>query len=153
MLSLRPNNAFLSNCWWLYNGLTPLVHQTFKLYSLNVFQSDHIRTIIKARGISWQQVAGSGISNTFAVFRVDAKHHLVSLAAKLAPSPDWIVGVSALELCNVNCTWTMSATLPLYPYDVGTDDGITYTVSIWLKYCYNSATTIETDFQRESGRK
>ncbi|XP_004928080.2 spondin-1 [Bombyx mori] len=90
-------------------------------------ESDHIRTIIKARGISWQQVTGTGIPSTFAVFRVDAKHHLVSLAAKLAPSPDWIVGVSALELCNVNCTWRTSASLSLYPYDAGTDNGISYT--------------------------
>ncbi|XP_037297171.1 LOW QUALITY PROTEIN: spondin-1 [Manduca sexta] len=90
-------------------------------------ESDHIRTIIKARGISWQQVAGVNNPSTFAVFRVDAKHHLVSLAAKLAPSPDWIVGVSALELCNANCTWRRSATLPLYPYDAGTDSGISYT--------------------------
>ncbi|XP_045459858.1 spondin-1-like [Melitaea cinxia] len=90
-------------------------------------ESDHIRTIIKARGISWQQVAGGGIPTTFAVFRVDAKNHLVSLASKLAPSPDWIVGVSALELCNANCTWRRSATLPLYPYDAGTDNGINYT--------------------------
>ncbi|KAJ2950723.1 hypothetical protein O0L34_g8985 [Tuta absoluta] len=93
-------------------------------------ESDHIRTIIKARGISWQQVAGGhGHPSTFAVFRVDAKNHLVSLAAKLAPSPDWIVGVSALELCNLNCTWSRSATLPLYPYDAGTDSGLTYTAS------------------------
>ncbi|XP_013174900.1 PREDICTED: spondin-1-like [Papilio xuthus] len=90
-------------------------------------ESDHIRTIIKARGISWQQVSSGGIPSTFAVFRVDAKHHLMSLAAKLAPSPDWIVGVSALELCNANCTWTRSATLPLYPYDAGTDSGLSYT--------------------------
>ncbi|CAG9791884.1 unnamed protein product [Diatraea saccharalis] len=90
------------------------------------YESDHIRTIIKARGISWQQVAGSGTPNTFAVFRVDSKNHLVSLASKLSPSPDWIVGVSALELCNANCTWSNSATLSLYPYDAGTDSGITY---------------------------
>lgn len=69
-----------------------------------------------------------GNPSTFAVFRVDARNHLVSLAAKLAPSPDWFVGVSALELCNVNCTWRTSITLPLYPYDAGTDSGISYTV-------------------------
>jgi len=23
----------------------------------------------------------------------------------LGPSPDWIVGVSALEMCQINCTW------------------------------------------------
>ncbi|XP_072941513.1 spondin-1-like [Epargyreus clarus] len=90
-------------------------------------ESDHIRTIIKARGITWQQVASGGVPSTFAVFRVDAKHHLVSLVSKLAPSPDWVVGISALELCNANCTWRRSSTLPLYPYDAGTDSGITYT--------------------------
>ncbi|CAG9090129.1 unnamed protein product [Plutella xylostella] len=89
-------------------------------------ESDHIRTIIKARGITWQQVSASINPSTFAVFRVDARNHLVSLAAKLAPSPDWIVGVSALELCNANCTWTTTLTLPLYPYDAGTDGGIGY---------------------------
>ncbi|CAH2063434.1 unnamed protein product, partial [Iphiclides podalirius] len=103
------------------NGTTTALEKELKE------ESEHIRTIIKARGISWKQVSSGGIPSTLAVFRVDAKHHLMSLAAKLAPSPDWIVGVSALELCNANCTWTRSATLPLYPYDAGTDSGITYT--------------------------
>ncbi|XP_075972782.1 spondin-1-like isoform X2 [Anticarsia gemmatalis] len=49
------------------------------------------------------------------------------LKSELAPSPDWIVGVSALELCNSNCTWSMSASIPLYPYDAGTDNGLSYT--------------------------
>lgn len=46
------------------------------------------------------------------------------------PSPDWIVGVSGLELCLLNCTWIEHKELNLYPYDVGTDDGITYMVNI-----------------------
>ncbi|XP_028177243.1 spondin-1-like isoform X2 [Ostrinia furnacalis] len=103
------------------DGTTTMLEKELKA------ESDRIRTIIKARGISWQQISGAGIPNTFAVFRVDAKNHLVTLASKLWPSPDWIVGVSALELCNANCTWSHSATLPLYPYDAGTDSGITYT--------------------------
>lgn len=48
----------------------------------------------------------------------------------LGPSPDWIVGVSALELCSRNCTWVENKTLNLYPWDAGTDSGITYTVRI-----------------------
>lgn len=39
------------------------------------------------------------------------------------------MGVSALELCNANCTWSRSATIPLYPYDAGTDNGLSYMVS------------------------
>ena len=45
------------------------------------------------------------------------------------PTPDWIVGVSALELCLANCSWVGHKTLNLYPYDAGTDSGVTYEVS------------------------
>nr|CAD7426797.1 unnamed protein product [Timema monikensis] len=84
--------------------------------------SEHIRTIIKARGISYPNITGK----TFAVFRVDNKHHLMSLVSKITPSPDWIVGVAGLELCLRNCTWVKNKVLKLYPWDVGTDSGITY---------------------------
>uniref|UniRef100_A0A0K8STY7 Spondin-1 n=1 Tax=Lygus hesperus TaxID=30085 RepID=A0A0K8STY7_LYGHE len=86
-------------------------------------KSQHIRTIIKARGISYPNVT----SKTFAVFRVDNKHHLISLVSMIDPSPDWIVGVSGLELCLSNCSWLDTKTLNLYPWDAGTDSGVTYT--------------------------
>ncbi|XP_059608919.1 spondin-1-like [Phlebotomus argentipes] len=86
-------------------------------------QSDHIRTIIKARGISYPNVTGK----TFAVFRVDARHHLVSLVSMIDPSPDWIVGLSGLELCLANCSWIENKMLNLYPWDAGTDSGPSYT--------------------------
>ncbi|XP_011300442.1 spondin-1 isoform X2 [Fopius arisanus] len=85
-------------------------------------QSAHIRTIIKARGVGHPNVTG----RTFAVFRVDRKHHLMSLVSMIVPSPDWIVGVSGLELCLSNCSWIEHKELNLYPVDAGTDDGITY---------------------------
>lgn len=65
---------------------------------------------------------------TFAVFRVDSKNHLISLVSMIDPSPDWIVGVAGLELCNLNCSWVEYKKLNLYPWDVGTDSGITYIV-------------------------
>lgn len=88
------------------------------------FQSNHIRTIIKARGISYPNVT----AKTFAVFRVNNKHHLISLVSKIIPSPDWIVGVSSLELCLANCSWADKKELSLYPWDAGTEDGISYKV-------------------------
>lgn len=42
-------------------------------------ESEHIRTIIKARGISYPNVTGK----TFAVFRVDKQHHLMSLVSMI----------------------------------------------------------------------
>ena len=63
---------------------------------------------------------------TFAVFRVDSKHHLVSLVSMIYPSPDWFVGVSGLELCLSNGSWAEEKILNLYPYDAGTDSGPSY---------------------------
>jgi len=85
-------------------------------------ESQHIRTIIKARGLWYPNVNGK----TFAVFRTDKKNHLVSLVSMIGPSPDWIVGVSGLELCQKNCTWLESKELFLYPWDAGVDSGISY---------------------------
>lgn len=59
---------------------------------------------------------------------MDSRHHLMSIVSRIDPSPDWIVGVSSLELCLKNCSWIESKLLNLYPWDVGTDDGITYMV-------------------------
>ncbi|XP_024941526.1 spondin-1 isoform X2 [Cephus cinctus] len=115
--------------FWTYYGIASEglrqvaeIGSTRKLESELKSQSDHIRTIIKARGISYPNVTGK----TFAVFRVDRKHHLMSLVSMISPSPDWIVGVSGLELCLANCSWIQHKELNLYPYDAGTDDGITY---------------------------
>lgn len=43
----------------------------------------------------------------------------------LGPSPDWCAGVSNLDLCS-NCTWIKRKDIDLYPWDAGTDDGVTY---------------------------
>lgn len=60
------------------------------------------------------------------LFRVDRKHPLLSVASMLGPSPDWVVGVSKLNLCEKNCTWKKSMVINLYPWDSGTDNGISY---------------------------
>lgn len=65
---------------------------------------------------------------TFAVFRVDSENHLVSFVSSIRPSTDWFVGVSALELCQPDCTWIESKVLDLYPWDAGTRDGVLFLV-------------------------
>ncbi|KAH8401040.1 hypothetical protein KR009_002604 [Drosophila setifemur] len=91
-------------------------------FSIN-FRDQKIRTIIKARGPSFPNMS----SKSMASVRVDPLHHMVSFASKIEPSPDWIVGVSGLELCLRNCTWLEEKVINLYPWDVGTDAGPTYT--------------------------
>ncbi|XP_059082826.1 spondin-1-like [Tigriopus californicus] len=114
---------------WEYNGhASKGLAQVAKWGSPRVLESElkaesrHIRTIIKARGLWYPNVNGK----TFAVFRTDRKNHLVSLVSMLGPSPDWIVGVSGLELCMKNCTWAKKKELYLYPWDAGVDNGVSY---------------------------
>ncbi|KAL3266974.1 hypothetical protein HHI36_011123 [Cryptolaemus montrouzieri] len=81
-----------------------------------------VRTIIKANGLRYPNITGK----TFTFFRVDSKHHLVSFVTKIIPSPDWILGVSSFELCLKDCSWVEQRILNLYPWDIGTNDGISY---------------------------
>ncbi|XP_051166225.1 spondin-1 [Leptopilina boulardi] len=85
-------------------------------------QARHLRTYIKAAGLWYPNVN----TNTTANFRVDKKHPLLSVASMLGPSPDWVVGVSKLNLCQKDCSWVKSMIIDLYPWDAGTDNGISY---------------------------
>jgi hypothetical protein len=55
----------------------------------------------------------------------DRDHPLVTLVTMVAPSPDWFVGVSGLALIEGG-DWVAERTVALYPWDAGTDDGVTY---------------------------
>ncbi|MEO6222388.1 MAG: spondin domain-containing protein [Vicinamibacterales bacterium] len=58
-------------------------------------------------------------------FDISVGFPLVTLVTMVAPSPDWFVGVSGLSLL-VNNQWSDGQTIVLYPWDAGTDSGITY---------------------------
>lgn len=58
-----------------------------------------LRTLIKAAGLWYPNVN----ANTSSYFRVDHVHHKLSVASMLGPSPDWVVGVSGLNLCEKDC--------------------------------------------------
>ncbi|XP_068628147.1 spondin-1 [Battus philenor] len=81
-----------------------------------------LRSVVKAQGLWHPRVN----TNTSAVFTVDRRRHYVSLASMFGPSPDWVVGVNGLELCNKDCSWAESKIIDLFPYDAGTDNGISY---------------------------
>ncbi|XP_072933043.1 spondin-1-like [Epargyreus clarus] len=59
------------------------------------------------------------------LFRVDRFHHLFSFVVAMKPSPDWFLGVSQFELCSDE-GWLKEYEIPLYPWDAGTMDGISY---------------------------
>jgi hypothetical protein len=49
----------------------------------------------------------------------------VSVVSMIAPSPDWFVGVSGLNLLEGG-KWVERRVVELYPYDAGTDGGRSY---------------------------
>lgn len=58
-------------------------------------------------------------------FDVSQSFPLVTLVTMVAPSPDWFTGVSGL-LLFVNGQWLDEHTVELFPYDAGTDSGVSY---------------------------
>ncbi|CRK89994.1 CLUMA_CG003720, isoform A [Clunio marinus] len=81
-----------------------------------------LRTLIKAGGLWYPNVN----ANTSSHFKVDRKHNKLSLVSMFGPSPDWVVGVNGLNLCKKDCSWEVSLDIDLYPWDSGTDSGISY---------------------------
>lgn len=98
-------------------GYTANLEKDMKRYS------PHIRSVIKAHGLEQRS---NVMHQTFAVFRVDPIHHLVSFVTKMIPSPDWIVGLSKENICLANCSWVAHRVIDLYPWDIGTQSGLRY---------------------------
>ncbi|MEM8943985.1 MAG: spondin domain-containing protein [Planctomycetota bacterium] len=63
-----------------------------------------------------------GTGRRSAVFSAEPDESLITLVTMVAPSPDWFVGVSGLEL-RPGGMWTNSLTVDLFAWDAGTDSG------------------------------
>ena len=90
---------------------------------------NEVETLI-ASGQALSVLSGGGIGlspgSVTLDFDVDEDHALVSLVSMLAPSPDWFVGVSGLDLFSGGA-WLPERTVDLAVYDAGTDSGPNYT--------------------------
>lgn len=60
-----------------------------------------------------------------ASFEIDADHPMVSIAAMIAPSPDWCAVAADVQLFE-NGEWVAKKTLALEAWDVGTDSATRY---------------------------
>ncbi|XP_048480528.1 spondin-1-like [Plutella xylostella] len=83
---------------------------------------DGVRTVIKGKGHSYRKMK----STTYSFFRADKVNHLITTAVSIYPSPDWFLGVTRFELCQQDNTWIQKRELNLYPWDAGTDSGVSY---------------------------
>jgi hypothetical protein len=60
-----------------------------------------------------------------ASFEIDAAHPVVSIAAMIAPSPDWCAVASGVSL-RENGEWVKEKTITLEAWDAGTDSATSY---------------------------
>ncbi|XP_047530626.1 spondin-1-like isoform X1 [Vanessa atalanta] len=83
---------------------------------------DGVRTLIKGKGHGYRKMSNP----TYAFFRTDKNNHIFTVGVAIHPSPDWFLGVTRFELCQVDNTWLQERELNLYPWDAGTDSGVSY---------------------------
>lgn len=86
---------------------------------------DGIRTLIKGKGHGYRKMNRT----SYSYFRADKVNHLLSTVVAIYPSPDWFLGVARFELCLEDNTWLKERELNLYPWDAGTDSGVSYEVN------------------------
>ena len=86
--------------------------------------SDKIHTVVKTQPL-WgeRDITRKSLD---AQINVNQHNHLISLLSMIGPSPDWCIGVSKLDMCQTNCTWADKIAVDLYPWDAGTDSGLSY---------------------------
>jgi len=79
-------------------------------------------------GHAGEVILGGGIGSSPGVatasFEVTQSFPLVTLVSMVAPSPDWFVGVSSVNLFQGE--WVDQVRIPLYAYDAGTDSGTSF---------------------------
>ena len=77
-------------------------------------------TIVDAPGLN-----SPGTRKT--TFEIRPPWNHVTVTSMLAPSPDWFVGVSGLDLLDEDGNWIDTLEVDLFVYDAGTDSGTDYT--------------------------
>lgn len=93
---------------------------------------DGIRTLIKGKGHGYRKMNRT----SYSYFRADKTNHLLSTVVAIYPSPDWFLGVARFELCLEDNTWLKERELNLYPWDAGTDSGVSYEVKRYKYFTY-----------------
>ncbi|CAK1540723.1 unnamed protein product [Leptosia nina] len=102
---------------------------------------DGVRTLIKGKGHGYRKMSNP----TYSFIRTDRVNHLITAAIGLHPSPDWFLGVSRFELCQEDNTWLAERELNLFPWDAGTDDGVSYESGNTPTFPQGSITRVQTN--------
>ncbi len=95
--------------------------------SKNPLESE-IQNLI-SNGTGNNLISGGGINpspgEVSLEFDIVSSHSKASVVSMLAPSPDWFIAVSNINLIENN-EWVVNKTITVDIYDAGTDDGATF---------------------------
>ncbi|MEM1115802.1 MAG: spondin domain-containing protein [Bacteroidota bacterium] len=114
--------------WEVGETATPGIERMAETGSTSMLRTEiagHAQAGRTARVLSGSSLPLSPGTATMSI-DLDADAPLVTLVTMLAPSPDWFVGVSGLDLRDGD-GWQAEHTVDLFLYDAGTDDGDAYT--------------------------
>ncbi|MFI1745932.1 T9SS type A sorting domain-containing protein [Thalassobellus sediminis] len=122
------------NTFFMLNGTASAgIKSIAETGSTSTFQTE-----VNTNNDADQYVSGSELGSakgTISInnLTVSEDFSLITLASMIAPSPDWFIGVNGINLrsgnININNGWKETFTIDLYPYDAGTEDGNTYSLS------------------------
>ena len=128
-----------------FSGLIGMTHNgNAMLFSKGEIASDGIKNMAEtgsknpleaeiqnfiSNGTGFTLISGGGIGSSpgevSLEFDIIISHSLVSVVSMLAPSPDWFIAVSNIDLFD-NDGWVTSKTITVDIYDAGTDNGATF---------------------------
>ena len=113
--------------FWRNLGISDDAMEEMAESGLTVQLQDRSTDIINSSGAEYLVTAGSNssIGSVQVEFDITESHPLFSMVSMIAPSPDWFIGVSGLDL-REGGEWRENVTIELFPYDAGTDSGVTY---------------------------
>ena len=72
---------------------------------------------------------GAHPNSNMGMFETTDEFPLLSLVSMIAPTPDWLVGVSSLKLKEDNGCWKSMVREQLMGYDAGTEQDTGYTLA------------------------
>lgn len=119
--------------WEVGQLASPGIEDVAEIGNNDDFESEVNSAISSGDATQWMR----GAFNPFAAISnanmtdiiVSEDHPLLTLAAMIAPSPDWFIGVNGLSLLDGGSNWRTSITVDLFAYDAGTEQGSGYSTS------------------------
>jgi len=110
---------------WKEGGLaTPGLEDVAEVGSTIKMNAEIDPIIGKYKALSKFQIAPPAINgNVTTTLNFNTSYSYISFASMIAPSPDWFMGISSVNLLGNNNKWLDSLTLNIRVYDAGTENG------------------------------